>query len=60
MDWRLLVKETIDNIGISCLNDFFCCVLIFVVVVILNQPSVYNGGVSRGGSVAVAIGVSDS
>ena len=38
---------------------FTTFVFFWFVLVFGNQPTVHNGGVSRGGSVVVAVGVSD-
>ena len=56
LDWRLLVKEHITNIGIPldifccCCNfdNFYCLTKISGFEVFANQPTVHNGGVSSG------------
>ena len=45
--------------------DLFEFLMIFLVKkrgcwVLANQPTVHNGGVNMGGSVAISVGVSDS
>ena len=66
MDWRLLVEERSANVSISL--DFFEFLSFYNFLrfdilsgfgVFANQPTVHNGGVSREGSVSVAVGASD-
>ena len=61
VSWRLLFKECIANIGLQ--RQIFVFVMIFCVFhpfyVFFSQPTVDDGGVSRGGSVAVAVGIND-
>ena len=46
-------------LGFCHFDDFWHFEPIFGFLVFANQPTVHNGGVIRGGSVAVAVGVSD-
>ena len=55
MDWRLLIKECIANIGIPLVffgffgfNDFLRFEFLLGLIVFASQPTVHNGGVSRG------------
>ena len=66
MDWRLLVKERIVNIGIPldisgfcCFNDFLYLEYFLGFGFLPNQPTVHMGELAGGGSAAVAVGVSD-
>ena len=75
VDWRLLVEEHITkitkprNLFLECSDNFgldFFKVFVWIGwfpkttnSVLTNKPSVHSGGVSRGGCVAVAIGVGD-
>ena len=64
VDWRLLVKEYIANIGISldiCVfyGDFWRFENILGLLVVANQPTVHNGGVSSGRVCGCGCGVSD-
>lgn len=57
LDWKLLVKEHIDNIG--RFDDFFVLKSFSFVFWALQSSLLYSGWVSRGGSMAVAVSVSD-
>ena len=71
VDWTLLVKERIANIGIPLDIIGFLLFHRFVVVSMIvcvkkmgfwffaNRPTVHNGGVSGGRVFGVAVGVSD-
>ena len=66
MDWRLLVEELIDNIGVPLdflpfhgFYDCWCCYFLLGLWVFANYPPVHSAGVCRGESVAVAVGISD-
>ena len=65
VDWRLLFEERIANIGIPLdVFGFFCrfddfCAYKFVWVSGSLQTSPIVGELAGGGSVAVAVGVSD-
>ena len=55
VDWRLLVEERIANIGITLdVFGFWLFQIFFILYIFLgfwffaNQPTVHNGGVSRG------------
>ena len=52
MDWRLSVKEHIANIGIH--------LEIFVISLFANQLMCIMGELAGGGSVAVAVAISDT
>ena len=49
----VILSASVERCFVSHSRDF----LFFLVFV--NQPTGHNGGVSRGGSVAVAVGFSD-
>ena len=64
VDWRLLVKELIANIGIPQeisgsyrFDDFLCSEIVLGFWFFANQPTVHTGGGE--GSVAVAVDVND-
>ena len=62
-DWRLLVEERIANIGIPLEVWVFAVLHIFCVLkffwVFGSLKTMYSGEVSRGGYIAVSVGVSN-
>ena len=66
MNWRLLVKECFTRTGLleDCFfplkrfGQFFALNCWFFLV-FENKPAVHSGGLPGGGTLAVAIGVSD-
>ena len=64
MDWRLLVEGCIANIGIPLevfvflsFDIVFGFRFLFGFLVFANRPTVQNGEIAGGGSVAVAVAV---
>ena len=66
MDWTLLVKELNANVGIPldvyAISNTFCVCNFFLLILASSQTSLLCivCELARGGSVAVAVGVSDS
>ena len=63
--FKLLAKDCIANRGIALeifwvFSGFLGFESVFGYGVFANQPTVHSGGLSRGGSVTVAVGFSDS